>query len=301
MAPGAPGNTNTVAVPTHQTMRESYDSFLKLLHECPAVYRYGQYSWLMILRKKATARSSTKTAGQTFAACNEMFNKGRLGEIVPWIESNCSTSIDDELATLLSNKCFHFANMVGNYVTRLGGLRGVQTRGTQLAAGAIFIPSSIPSSPKKNPPYYTRVAYNLQQLARYVGKIKESLDSGYLVRAGVLSGCDWDYPLPNRTAGDITEQFVPEHYLLILGYDGDEFLFWDPHYIATGRAPFSRPFGILTYQATKGRLSTARNDGELSVNESGDFKVDPPNLPNQGTNHRYQVVSLLEIRLSTHN
>jgi hypothetical protein len=73
-----------------------------------------------------------------------------------------------------------------------------------------------------------------------------------------------------------------EHSLVIIGYDGDEFVFWDPDSGASSRNG-KAGFGKLFFQG--GRFTTAETEEELFVNEDGEHPIG-------ANNKRYQVLTV---------
>jgi hypothetical protein len=107
-------------------------------------------------------------------------------------------------------------------------------------------------------------------LASAVALTKAALDNGFTVTARVLSGWGSNNPSPCHT----------EHSIVIIGYDGDEFVFWDP---ASGASSArGSGFGSLFFDGT--RLTTARDPAKFLVSNPDGIQSD-----NQ---HRYQVVGL---------
>ena len=77
---------------------------------------------------------------------------------------------------------------------------------------------------------YLILRYNPALLARAVARAKCILDQGCVVRAGVLSGiCDdkADLGCARVTAAAEVWRSCPEHWLVIIGYVGNAFVFWD--------------------------------------------------------------------------
>ena len=113
--------------------------------------------------------------------------------------------------------------------------------------------------------------YDATLLARAVARTKCILDQGCVVRAGVLSGiCD---DKPDVSCARITPRAevwraCPEHWLVIIGYVGNAFVFWDSagtSRIATG----GHEFGLLHYNSTENRLTTGIDMWYMDVNGEG--------------------------------
>lgn len=128
-------------------------------------------------------------------------------------------------------------------------------------------------------------------LAQVIKTLKCSLDRGCVVRAGVLSGICDDKPdigcakrLDNK--GNVWRD-CPEHWILILGYDGDRFLFWDSSR-ASAIAQCGHEFGLLHYNSAENRLTTAPPTAKvdpMAANPSGFHVFDE-------RQKRYQVIAL---------
>jgi hypothetical protein len=134
---------------------------------------------------------------------------------------------------------------------------------------------------------YLILGYDPGLLMRAVARAKCVLDRGCVVRAGVLSGiCD---DKPDLGCARITPRgevwrTCPEHWLVIIGYIGDAFVFWDS--ARTSRlAKGGHEFGLLHYNRTENRLTTGEDLSKMDVNPSG--------FHTWNTNQkRYQVLRL---------
>jgi hypothetical protein len=152
------------------------------------------------------------------------------------------------------------------------------------------------------------VKYKQQPLDLAVSTLKNAIDAGFLVRAGVLSGICDDKPdmscvgrikKKNPKALGSVWKLCPEHYILIFARDENTFLFYDSsHASILERGEFT--FGLMFYDSADVRLSTARSSSNLDVDSSGDHRPDPgfrdpappPFAPLQ---HRFQVLNLAVI------
>jgi hypothetical protein len=135
---------------------------------------------------------------------------------------------------------------------------------------------------------YLILGYNAQLLARAVTRAKCLLDQGCVVRAGVLSGICDDKPdvgceRRTRNRSEVWRT-CPEHWLVIIGYVGNAFVFWDSarsSRIARG----GHEFGLLHYNPTENRLTTGADLSSMDVNFGG-FHVP------EGKQKRYQALVL---------
>lgn len=105
---------------------------------------------------------------------------------------------------------------------------------------------------------YVIVKY--QPLTQVIRDLKCALDRGCIVKTGVLSGLCDDKPdlgCVKKLAGKgQVWRDCPEHWLLMIGYDNNTFIFWD----SAGMSSISRcghEFGLLHYDPLENRLTTA--------------------------------------------
>jgi outer membrane protein OmpA-like peptidoglycan-associated protein len=108
-------------------------------------------------------------------------------------------------------------------------------------------------------------------LATIIGKLRDALDDGFLVVAAVLSGaCTGqagrcgeptccNIPVPNH------RKPFPDHYILIIGYENNKFVFWDPYGQDSNATRYCAGFGYLFFDDVKNRFSTAAQDSELGI------------------------------------
>jgi hypothetical protein len=144
-----------------------------------------------------------------------------------------------------------------------------------------------------------------QPLDKIIKQVQCALDNGCVVRAGVLSGICDDKPdlgckrvLDNQQLGHLVWRDCPEHWILIFGHDSkrNEFVFYDSAQTsAMDRCNLSNRFGLLFYDDTANRLSTARKNTQsgvdnMIVNTAG-FHVSEPGQK------RYQVLTLRACQL----
>jgi hypothetical protein len=134
---------------------------------------------------------------------------------------------------------------------------------------------------------YLILGYDARSLMRAVGRAKCVLDQGCVVRAGVLSGlCD---DKPDLGCAEITPpkdvwRTCPEHWLLIIGYVGDTFVFWDSAR-TSGITRGGQQFGLLHYNRAENRLTTGQDLSKMEVNLDGKHTSNPDQK-------RYQVLIL---------
>ncbi|WP_437625314.1 hypothetical protein [Sorangium sp. So ce1151] len=117
---------------------------------------------------------------------------------------------------------------------------------------------------------------SVQAVQSVVDKMKATLDAHGVIICGLLSG----------TEHDTTNFPVPEHYVLVFGYDDNAFVFWDSDSPASNIAAlgWGTGFGVLFWDGT--RLSTAFDEKDFAaIGEWGDHT-------NFTQRHRYQVYSV---------
>lgn len=115
--------------------------------------------------------------------------------------------------------------------------------------------------------------YDRKALETAVKQIKLALDQGCTVAVGVMSGicADKTEKKCSEKVGDDAWRQCPEHWLLILAYQADTFLFWD----SSGESALptrEHTFGVLEYDRDTPRLSTARSAAgpdRMMVNGAG--------------------------------
>ena len=127
---------------------------------------------------------------------------------------------------------------------------------------------------------------NQHSVAAAVAGLKAALDAGQVVHARLLSGVGiGSVTVPAEPRAKKIPLGIPgdgEHSVLIIGYDGDQFVFSDPD-ASVSKNP-KAGFGSLFFDGT--RLSTAPSEDKLKVNEGGDHP---------DGEHRYQVLFLASV------
>jgi hypothetical protein len=139
-------------------------------------------------------------------------------------------------------------------------------------------------------------------------QMRRALTDGRLVHARVVSG--EGYGAPGTSVGkidpktkkrvdepaDIAARRHPigkapqEHSLLIIGFDGDKFVFHDPD-AGVSTAGGERGFGLLFFDSTENRLSTAKNPGDMLVDQTGKHDA----AQHGAHDKRYQVITLASL------
>lgn len=200
---------------------------------------------------------------------------------------------------------------------RTGGRCYSRTVGSQILSGKDYRPpltgstrancctKGSPCSPKTLAALpngqYLVLLYQPTPLKKMVETLKCLLDRGCVVPVGVLSGICDDKPDLSGICKPIPLQDkwrdCWEHWLLIIGYDGDRFVFWDSAE-SSMMGPIKRGkddhyFGFLYYDPNKHRLSTATtNPGVKDALEVDPFGFHTQGVPHLHAQKRYQVVSM---------
>lgn len=126
-------------------------------------------------------------------------------------------------------------------------------------------------------------------LQSFVDKMKLALDDGFVLYTHVLSGYGvgsqapmTDCSTPEQRRKSQTQVTIKgEHYILVIGYENDRFLFWDAH--ASDSQEFGGGFGFLFFDISNNRLTTAESGSYLPVNENGE---------QSNGQHRYQPLTV---------
>ena len=117
-----------------------------------------------------------------------------------------------------------------------------------------------------------------------VTQLKKALDAGQLIHARVLSGAGIgtqpNVPFDSKPPVNVLLA-AEEHSIVIIGFDGDKFVFSDPD--ASVSSSPETGFGFLFFDSSNSRLSTAENAVDLPVS---------PNGKHSRGDKRYQVLTL---------
>jgi hypothetical protein len=200
---------------------------------------------------------------------------------------------------------------------RTGGRCYLRTVGSQILSGKDYRPpltgstrtlcctKGVPCPPKTLSALpngqYLVLQYKPGPLKQTVDNLKCLLDRGCVVPVGVLSGICDDKPDLSGICKPISLQDkwrdCWEHWLLIIGYDGDRFVFWDSAESSmigpTKRGKDDHYFGFLYYDPTNHRLSTGTtNPAVKDALEVDAFGFHTQGVPRLHAQKRYQVVSM---------
>jgi hypothetical protein len=124
------------------------------------------------------------------------------------------------------------------------------------------------------------VATYSSSLGKEVERMKRAIDDGWVVHARVLSGAE----------GGGKSKAEAEHSLIVYGYSGNAFEFYDPD---VGGSNIQRTgFDLIHYDAAANRLSTAETDADFAVYASSTAQAGHRKGFQVSGVHRYQVSSI---------
>lgn len=196
--------------------------------------------------------------------------------------------------------CGYMGNQVANRFTRKGGAKKINPDAKRKKSTQVWAKFSTNGSRDMRPGADGfRLGDVLIQngVSSAIPKMQAALDDGWVLHARVLSGIEYgsvEYGQPGSVAGDFDKQAAKgkapkqpqsigtppeEHSIMIIGYDGNEFVFWDPDSFNSNRR--GSGFGSLFF--SNGKLSTAENSADLVVNNQGNHR-------RTTRDHRYQVI-----------
>lgn len=173
--------------------------------------------------------------------------------------------------------------------------RGGTGKGTRNPKNAILGEQLFASPTAARDPCRVTPTSALGDLVKYkslqsvVDKMKIALDDGFEIYTHVLSGYGVGSQAPMTGCSDPEQRaksqtqvtIAGEHYILIIGYENNKFLFWDAH--ASDSQEFGGGFGFLFFDSSNNRLTTAEHDANLPVDTNGG--------QNNGQ-HRYQPLTM---------
>jgi outer membrane protein OmpA-like peptidoglycan-associated protein len=150
---------------------------------------------------------------------------------------------------------------------------------------------------------YLVLQYQAEPLKKMVKRLKCLLDRGCVVPVGVLSGICDDKPDLSGICQPIPLQDkwrdCWEHWLLVIGYDGNRFVFWDSANssmigpIKPGNSKDNHYFGFLHSDPQNHRLSTATTNPDVKdALEVDAWGFHTQGVPRANAQKRYQVVSM---------
>jgi hypothetical protein len=177
--------------------------------------------------------------------------------------------------------CKVTATRIAKRYIAAGGVGGKRDPGTAIKSTALVASVKYDATPLGGELYRGGVATYSSKLVDEVGKMRRALDDGWVVHARVLSGIE----------GGGASGAEAEHSLIVFGYDGNTFDFFDPDVAGSNRA--GSGFDKLYFDPVANRLSTARNEADF-----GAYDAEGPEGSNRHHGwqargvHRYQVTSI---------
>jgi hypothetical protein len=195
-------------------------------------------------------------------------------------------------------KSFDWEKKKCGFVAQLLGNKMVKKLGKKLPPSMLFDQEGIlqvtikPDNLPTNSGKRQELTYSPDQLKKIMGKVDTCLDARRPVVAGVMSGANH---VDNGVPFVLKPKPQCEHYILIFGYDGNRYFFWDPDDQRSNiqQQNWGPSFGVLFYKrdGQNDRLTTAFNDTDLINIESGTGDDDGDHIAVK-TRHRYEVYYL---------
>jgi peptidoglycan hydrolase-like protein with peptidoglycan-binding domain len=207
---------------------------------------------------------------------------------LPNLAPHRSLRVLRSLVTFDKSGCGTHALQAATRLKKKGGLNGAPGKGTAFAARlATTSTRDLRPKPDASSAIYRGDVMGQSGVASAVDAMRKALDDGHVVHARVLSGVGHgsSAPAPNPKAKPTPIGPPPEeHSLLIIGFDGNTFVFSDPD-ASVSHTP-EDGFGVLTFDSATGRLSTAADDSDMIVSTGGKHR--------RG-DKRYQIISLTTV------
>jgi hypothetical protein len=177
--------------------------------------------------------------------------------------------------------CKATALKVAKRYVAAGGAGGKRSATTAIKATALVGGVKTDLKPLASGLVRGTVASYSSSLSEDVGRMKRALDDGWVIHARVLSGVE----------GGGASRAEAEHSLVVFGYDGDAFEFFDPDVAGSNLARSG--FDKLYFDRGANRLSTARTETDFAVHgEGGDYATGKVHGWQTSGVHRYQVTSI---------
>ncbi len=212
-------------------------------------------------------------------------------DLVPNLDKYLSLPALQAIWSWENQACGYTGNQVANRFTNKGGAKkknpdAKRQKSTQV--GAVFASSGERDMRKSS---NLRLGDTLRQngVGAMVPKMQRALDDGWIIHARVLSGIDYAWGEHAKAFDKQEKKGNPpkqpqqlgsppqEHSIMLIGYDGNEFVFWDPD--STSSHKHGSGFGSIFFSGNK--LSTADSSANLVVDDNGNH---------QSGEHRYQII-----------
>jgi hypothetical protein len=149
--------------------------------------------------------------------------------------------------------CKRTAHEIAKRYIAAGGAGGKRAPGTAIRLTPLVAGVKTDKTPLGGDLYRGTVATYSSELGKEVERMKRAIDDGWIVHARVLSGI----------VGGGKSRAEPEHSLLVYGYSGTAFEYFDPD--VAGSNVQMTGFDRLYYDATANRLSTAQSEAEFGA------------------------------------
>ena len=176
--------------------------------------------------------------------------------------------------------CKRSATLIAKRYIAGGGGGGTRSAGTAIRPTQLVGGVKTNMKPLGGDLYIGTVATYSTELGKEVERMKRAIDDGWVVHARVLSGI----------TGGGKSRSQAEHSLIVYGYSGKAFEYFDPDVGGSNLAMTG--FDRLYYDDKANRLSTAESEAQFPV--YGDKDGSGAHLRGSQTSgvHRYQVVSI---------
>lgn len=258
-------------------------------------------------KKKEILEKLSKRSGSSVENLRKLLVSSNQGTtaLSLWTKFNKENKVPKEVDSLVNfidwlrirneekNACWNVANFMINRFKSRGGHASVDPDKKRNPQNKVF--AGISKGAMRHFEWINNrtkgdvVSYG-KGLGSTVSKIKKAIDDGFLIHARVVSGSNFGLGLHSELLASKTMQSPPkskpvtgqaEHSLVIIGYDGNQFVFWDPDSsVSTFKGEVG--FGSLFFQSD--RLTTAEKDSDLFINDEGEHS---------NGNKRYQILSLV--------
>lgn len=189
--------------------------------------------------------------------------------------------------------CGNHALRIARRISQKGGLVPLTAKGASVSAVLATGTGTNDMRPVGDKDHFLGDVIGQTGVGGAVAQMRRALDAGRTIHARVLSGIG--YGVGGTATGATTSKATAkpvaigkppeEHSLLIIGYDGDKFVFNDPDPKSSNI--FETGFGLLTFDSTAGRLSTAAS--------STDMVVDAADGHHANGDKRYQIIKLASV------
>lgn len=224
----------------------------------------------------------------------ELWSHLHKGDQIPSLDPYRSLPTLQAIWSWENQACGYTGSLVANRYTRKGGAKKANPDAKRKKSTGVWAMFSASASRDMRPTTggFRQGDVLIQNgVSGAIPKMQAALDDGWILHARVLSGVDYGH-------GEAAESFdkqaakgkapkqpqhigkpPEEHSIMIIGYDGNEFVFWDPDSASSNRR--GSGFGSLFF--SNDRLSTAKDNADIVVNNGGDHP---------DGNHRYQIINL---------